>query len=588
VEPMINREGREKIKKRTIFTCVVFILWVVMLVLRLIQLQIIDHHRLKARVTAQNEDIIPIRPTRASIYDRNGTLLARSLPVYSVFYSAFQDEPWETQWQRVRPLLDQLNVPAYKRAKIKKRIKQGKSFTWLKRKINREEAERIKALNIKGVFLKKETKRFYPLGKLAAQVLGKVDIDEKGLMGIEYKYNSLLSGEPGKSIILKDAHGRKYHEEILHYPVPGQNIYLSLDTTIQYIAERELAKTVHEFKANWGTVIISSPLSGQIIAMANFPSADPNSSTPEALRLIQWNSAIQQILSPGSTFKIITYAAALENQAVPENAKFDCHLGYIQIAGTSKRIRDHKRFGLLSFPEILIHSSNVGTIQVAYRLGAANLCRMIQQFRFGEKTGIDLPGEERGIFRPLEKWSKTSLPSLAIGYEIGVTPIQILQAINIVANRGRLIPLRVVKDDHLYEQITGRKIVHQPVLSPETATTLLSYLLRVVEEGTGLPARLPGYKVAGKTGTAQKYDPQLGTYTSSAHQALFTGIIFHHNNPLISMTIVIDEPQGAYYGSQVAAPLFRRIAEQILRYLRIPPETQHPALVITAQKRRLE
>ncbi|MCD6192035.1 MAG: penicillin-binding protein 2, partial [Candidatus Aminicenantes bacterium] len=338
---MINREVREKIKKRTIFTCIVFVLWVTVLVLRLVQLQIIDHARLKARVTAQNEDIIPLRPTRASIYDRHGTLLARSLPVYSVFYSAFPDEAWETQWQRIRPLLDQLKISTAKKERIKKRIQQGKSFTWLKRKIDREEAERIKALNIKGVFLKRETKRFYPLGQLAAQVLGKVDIDEKGLMGIEYKYNSLLAGKPGQSIILKDAHGRKYQEEILHRPVPGQNIYLTLDTTIQYIAERELARTVHEFQANWGTAIVSCPLSGEILAMANFPSADPNSSAPEALRLIQWNSAIQQILSPGSTFKIITYAAALENQAVQENEEFDCHLGYIQIAGTSKRIRDH-------------------------------------------------------------------------------------------------------------------------------------------------------------------------------------------------------------------------------------------------------
>jgi len=585
---MINREFREKIKKRTIFTCVIFVLWVTVLVLRLVQLQIIDHARLKARVTAQNEDIIPLRPTRASIYDRHGTLLARSLPVYSVFYSAFSDETWETQWQRIRPLLDQLEISRAKKERIKNRIKQSKSFTWLKRKIDREEAERIKALNIKGVFLKRETKRFYPLGQLAAQVLGKVDIDEKGLMGIEYKYNSLLAGEPGQSIILKDAHGRKYQEEILHRPVPGQNIYLTLDTTIQYMAERELARTVHEFQANWGTVIVSSPLSGEILAMANFPSADPNSSAPEDLRLIQWNSAIQQILAPGSTFKIITYAAALENRAVQENEEFDCHLGYIQIAGTSKRVRDHKRFGLLSFPEVLIHSSNVGTIQVAYRVGAANLCRMIQQFRFGEKTGIDLPGEEKGLFRPLEKWSKTSLPSLAIGYEIGVTPIQILQAINIVANRGSLIPLRVVKDKHLYEQVTGRPTAPRRVLSPETATTLLNYLTRVVEEGTGLPARLPGYKVAGKTGTAQKYDPNLGTYTSSAHQALFTGVIFHRHLPLLSLTIVIDEPQGAYYGSQVAAPLFRRIAEETLRYLRIPPETKSPAFIITAQKRSIE
>lgn len=583
---MINLEVREKIKKRTIFTCIIFLSWVIVLFLRLIQLQIIHHPRLKARVMAQNEDIILLNPTRASIYDRQGTLLAQSLPVYSVFYSAFGDEPWNSQWARIRPLLNQLNIPSSKAEKIKERIKKKKSFIWIKRKISQEEAEQIKNLNLKGIFLKKETKRFYPLGKLAAQVIGKVNIDEKGLMGVEYKYDSFLAGQPGKSIILKDAIGREYHEEIFHYPTPGQNIHLSLDSVIQYLAERELGKTVEEFQAKWGTVIISYPPSGEILAMANFPTGDLNNSSAEALRYIQWNAAIQQIISPGSTFKIITYAAALENHTVAETEKFDCHQGYIQIEGTSHRVRDHHQFGVLSFPEILIHSSNVGTVQVAYRLGAANLCRMIQQFKFGEKTGIDLPGEEKGIFRPLEKWSKTSLPSLAIGYEIGVTPIQILQAINIVANEGQLIPLRMVKDKQLYEKVSGNKISSQRVLSPSTASTLLRYLIRVVEEGTGLTARLPSYLIAGKTGTAQKYDPELGAYTSSAHQSLFAGIIFHSSQPILSMVVVIDEPQGAYYGSQVAAPLFRRIAEQVLRYLEIPPEKQQPSLVITAQRRR--
>ncbi|OQX55956.1 MAG: hypothetical protein B5M54_00640 [Candidatus Aminicenantes bacterium 4484_214] len=585
---MINLEARDKIKKRAIFTCIIFFSWVVIIFLRLIQLQIIDHPRLKAKVIAQNEDIILLNPTRASIYDRQGTLLAQSLPVYSVFYSAFSNEPWDSQWGRIQPLLTHLDIPSTKAEKIKERIKKKKSFIWIKRKISQEEAEQIKNMDLKGIFLKKETKRFYPLGKLAAQVIGKVDIDEKGLMGVEYKYNSFLAGQPGKSIILKDAIGRKYQEEILHYPTPGQNIYLTLDSVIQYLAERELSKTIEEFQAKWGTVIISYPPSGEILAMANFPTGDPNSASVEALRNIQWNAAIQQIISPGSTFKIITYAAALENHSVAETENFDCHQGYIQIEGTSHRVRDHHRFDVLSFPEILIHSSNVGTVQVAYRLGAANLCRMIQQFKFGEKTGIDLPGEEKGIFRPLEKWSKTSLPSLAIGYEIGVTPIQILQAINIVANKGHLIPLRVAKDKQLYEKLSGDKISPQRILSPATASTLLRYLIRVVKEGTGLTARLPGYLIAGKTGTAQKYDPELGTYTSSAHQSLFTGIIFHRSQPTLSMVVVIDEPQGLYYGSQVAAPLFRRIAEQVLRYLEIPPEKQQPSLVITAQQRRVD
>jgi cell division protein FtsI (penicillin-binding protein 3) len=264
-----------------------------------------------------------------------------------------------------------------------------------------------------------------------------VNIEDKGASGVEFQYNTRLEGEKGQGLILRDAHKRRYHLEVLKEPTPGQDLILTIDETIQYIAERELAKAVRERDAQWGTVIVSQPSSGEILAMASYPNYDPNifpPSSPETER----NRAIQHNCEPGSTFKIITAAAAREKNLVDFNDVFDCSAGKIKVAGWT--IYDHKKMGLLTFSEVIIHSSNVGTIQVGYRIGPENLYKTIKNFRFGEKTGIDLPGEENGILHPLKSWTKTSLSAHAIGYEISVTAIQILQAMNIIANRGLGLP----------------------------------------------------------------------------------------------------------------------------------------------------
>jgi len=524
-----------------------------------------------------------ISPQRGSIYDRNGTILATSIPRESIFYSSLKDEPLPEQFKKIESLRSILNLSPKELQSIEKRIERNEAFIWIRRKIEPALVEKIKKKEIKGIFFREENQRFYPQGKLAAHLIGRVNIDEAGQSGVEYRYNEVLQGKIGRCLILRDAKKRGYRLEVVNKPERGKDIYMTIDETIQYIAERELEKAVKESRANWGTVIISHPISGEILAMANCPSWDLNHSFPVP-HLIDYNRAIHHAFDPGSTFKIVTASAAREFQRVGWEDKFDCSQGSIYVAG--KTIRDHKKFGILEFPEVIIHSSNVGTIQVGQRVGENYLYQTIKAFGFGEKTGIDLPAEASGIFRPLKNWTKISLASLSIGYEISVTPIQLLQAINIIANKGILVPPIVVKMACDSPQVYDFKeeVWHRArrVISERTALEITSILQRVVEVGTGMAAKIEGYEVAGKTGTAQKLDESFQGYSSSLHTASFVGFV-PVKNPLISMVVVIDSPQGKYYGGQVAAPLFREIASQVLRYMGIKEKREFLQAIIAAK-----
>jgi cell division protein FtsI (penicillin-binding protein 3) len=411
-----------------------------------------------------------------------------------------------------------------------------------------------------------------------------VDVDNEGQSGIEFRFNSTLGGEKGQILSFRDAYRRDYQFEILKPASAGKDIVLTIDETLQYIAEKELEKAVAANNANWGTVIVSHPASGEILAIANCPSYDPNDfppSSPEAGR----DRAIQDIFEPGSTFKIVTASAALETNLVRLTDYFDCSKGSIQIGRSP--VRDHKLMGILSFPDVIIHSSNVGTIQVGLRVGPEALYNMVKAYSFGEKTGIELPGEGEGMLRSLKIWNKVStLPHIAIGYEIGVTALQMLQAMNVVANRGLMLPARIVK------KIAGRPssaaISQGPperVISEQTASELTEIFRRVVEEGTGTAAQIPGYDIAGKTGTAQKYDRVARSYSSAKHLASFIGFA-PAEKPVISIIVVLDEPKiGEHYGGQVAAPIFREIARRSLFYLHVLPRKLNSGLVVAAQLR---
>ena len=574
----MTKTNQKKVKKRTVILASFSLFWLLVVVFRLVQLQVIDHVRLKKNVIEQNRLVNTISPKRGTIYDRKGNILARSIPSISVYYAPDKDEPLDVQFKKIQMLKSVLKLSPRDQKAIKQRLQNNTSFIWIRRKITSEQTARVKALQLSGVNFLEENKRFYPHGRLASFILGRVNIDEEGQSGIELRYNSLLSGRPGKRLILRDAKQREYHFETLVEAEPGIDLALTIDETIQYIAEKELRKAVEERKAGWGSVIISEPATGEILGMAHWPSFDLNRLPVNPQRLDRI-PAVHYTFDPGSTFKIITFAAALESKSIDFSETFDCTPGEIPVAG--KTFRDHKKLGVLTFPDVIIHSSNVGTIQIGQRLGGKALYDMIKAFGFGQKTGIDLPAEETGIFRTIDSWSRLSLASLSIGYEISVTAIQMLQSLNTVANGGVTVAPRILKKvlNSSFEQEFPQP---RRVTSEDTARKLCYFLENVVARGTGTEAQLDGYKIIGKTGTAQKFDPSIGAYTTSAHMASFIGFV-GSEKPIFSIIVVLDDPQGLYYGGQVAAPLFRKISSQVLQYLRISPRERPPETIIASQ-----
>lgn len=558
------------------------ILWLGVLVLRLIQLQVIDSARFRSIVLEQNQNTSDIIPKRGTIYDRNRTILARSMPTPAVVLRQSRDEPVAAQVEKIRRIAEICSLTETDFQVIRSRIEKKSPFIYIKRKIDPDKARQIQALRLSGIHIEEENKRFYPQGKLASHLIGRVDIDDNGASGVELKYNSVLLGDKGKRLILEDAKRRDYQYEIIEQPIPGKDLILTIDETIQYIAEKELAKAVQEREANWGMVLISQPTTGEILALANYPDFDLNY-PPSSLEEFSRIRAIHHLFDPGSTFKIITASAAMESGSVGFADVFDCSQPYYQ---AGKIFKDHQKFAELAFPDVIIHSSNIGTILIGQRIGKENLYNMIKAYGFGQKTGVDLPAEENGLFWPLKKWSDSSLTFLSIGYEISVTGIQMLQAINTIANKGVATKPMVVKHIVLSsDKIETLPHEYRRVIREDTASRVAGILQQVTEVGTGTAASIEGYSVAGKTGTAQKIDSETGSYTTSRHTASFVGYA-PAGAPLFSIVVVIDEPKVQFYGGQVAAPVFREITKQVLRYYRIPPQTSRIGTLITADNRR--
>ena len=569
------------IRKRTLVLSFALIAWAAVVAFRLVQIQVFGHARAKTAVLDQNRDKITMEPRRGTIFDRNGEILACSLPAISVHIRPIEKETPANERKKVRSLQSLLGLSEKEVATILGRLKDKSNFTYVKKKISEEEAARVMALKLPGVEFEPATRRHYPLGSRAAHVLGGLSLTEDNKAGIEARYNDVLKGEEGEKIVYKVRGGRDYQTQVIKSPVPGRDIFLTIDATIQYYVEKELARAVAEHKAAWGAVIVMDPASGEILALACLPSYDVNDFPgPENAWM---NRAVQLSYEPGSTFKIVAAAAARERNRVGFNELFDCTAGFIKVGGLT--ITDHERFGVLSFSNVLIRSSNVGTALFAQRLSNDEFSETIKAFGFGTRTGIDLPREDSGYVRPAAAWTKKiSLPHIAIGYEIRATSLQTLQAMNVYATGGLLVrPHVVVKDDE------GRVVVldgggEAPVrvISERTANELVSRVFElVVEEGTAKDGRLDGFRAAGKTGTAQKYDRASNTYNSGKYTASFVGFV-PVERPRLSMIVVLDEPWEGYYGGQVCAPVFRDIARQVLRYLRVPPERPQPARILTA------
>jgi cell division protein FtsI (penicillin-binding protein 3) len=548
---------------------------------RLGYLQLFRHSEFMARAQRQQQRVIEITPKRGAIYDRNMHPLAMSIPVDSAF--AVPAELGDQQLA-ARLLSGVLGIPS---EVLEARLESSHSFVWIARKLPPDKKEAVEALNLKGVYFQKENQRIYPKRDLASHVLGFVDLDEKGLGGIEYELDSQIRGKSEKIIVMADARQRWFDGGEAQRE-RGANVMLTLDEKIQYIAERELTVAIAKTHAMAGTVMVMNPNTGEILALANWPKFNPNAAN-EVSAEARMNRAVAALYEPGSTFKLITLAAAFDQGITRPGEVFDCENGAVYVAG--HRIRDHKPFGMLNVAGILAQSSDVGAIKIALRLGAPKFYEYIRAFGFGQPTGVDLPGESKGLLRRLENWSAVSIGSISMGQEVGVTPIQLISAVSAIANGGMLYKPHVIAELRRGEQVLPAEGVMAPaeprrVIRPETAATLRRLMEGVLLNGTGPLARLDGWTAAGKTGSAQKIDPATGRYSRTQLIASFTGFA-PISNPAVTILVSLDSPVGQHEGGQVAAPVFKRIAEQVLPYLDVPRDVPiAPRLVQAAYKRR--
>jgi cell division protein FtsI (penicillin-binding protein 3) len=555
---------------RVFIVAVVAVLWMGAVLARLSTLQLFRYTEYLGRAQRQQQRIVEISPKRGVLYDRNLRELAMSIAVDSLFAvpSEISDAPM------VARLLS--GVLEISPAEIETKMQGSRSFVWLARKLPPEQVQRIEALNLRGIYFQKESRRFYPKRELAAHVLGYVDVDEKGLAGVEYAFDKQVRPRPGKLLILADAR-RRWYDRSEQAADAGESVVLTLDEKIQYIAEKELAAAIAKTHAQAGTIVVQDPNTGELLAVANWPTFNPNQ-PGESAQEAHMNRAVAATYEPGSTFKIVTVAAALEEGITRPDEIVDCQMGAIYING--HRIRDHKPFGLLTVSQILAKSSDVGAIKLGLRLGAPKFYDYIRAFGFGQSTGIELPGETRGLLKRVEKWTPASVGAISMGQEVGVTSVQLVSAFSAIANGGVLYRSRIVRELRRGAQVIPASIATPArVISPKTAATLRRMFEGVVLEGTGNLARLDGYSAAGKTGTAQKVDPTTGTYSTTQFISSFVGFA-PVNTPAITVLVALDSPAGVYHGGDVAAPIFKRVAEQVLGYLDVP----HDVAISPAQQ----
>ena len=551
---------------RRAFVGLCFLVGFAILLFRFFDLQVLQAETMMQKARRQHEKTITLDSNRGAIVDRQGKPLALNLDVPSVYATPSSlDNPTRV----ARQLAQVLGVP---REPLEKRLRAERDFVWIQRKIDDSQVKRLNDLALPGVGVMVEARRFYPKGTLLAHVLGFAGIDSQGLEGLENGYDAHLRGQVRRVVLQRDALGRVIIPESQRksQPLSGHTISLTIDEVIQYIAEQALEQTVLNTKARGGTVLVMAPKTGQMLAWALRPTFDPNhihQASPERWR----NRGVTDPYEPGSTLKVVLAAAALELNRVTPDTMLYAGDGEVPISGTV--IHDHEKAGWVTFREAVQRSSNVAFVKMSWDLGREQVYQFLRTFGFGEKTGIDLPGESIGILRRPDQWSQRTLPSLAIGQEIAVTPLQLLTAVSAVANEGWLMRPFLVREisDH-----QGRSVwehvphIRRRPISAETAKTVTDLLVNVVDRGTGKRAAIPGYRVAGKTGTAQKVDPATGTYSSTKFVGSFVGFV-PAEDPQLAILVMIDEPQGPAWGGVVAAPVFRKVAEQALRYLSVAP-----------------
>ncbi len=563
--------------KRLIQIFAVLAAWAVVVVARLVQVQILRHGEYMNRALRQQERTLDLSPTRGAILDARGRVLAESVAAESIYADPQAIANRAAVAAKLAPIL---RISA---RDIEARLTSDAGFVWIARQVPLEVATQVRRLGIAGVDFIEDHRRAYPRGSLAASVIGYVGVDGEGLAGVEHSFDSYVRGKPGRVTVLRDARRGMYivGGEGLNRAIDGDDIVLTIDSVVQFITERALTKAVDKYRAAGGAAMVMDARNGDILAMASVPTFDPNrfaDFSPATWR----NRNVQEIYEPGSTFKIVTAATGIEEGVVTPSQILDCGNGAIQIADVEIHEHGGGRYGLMTFEDVMVHSSNIGTIRVALSLGEKRLYDSIRRFGFGERTNVQLPGEATGLLRRLSRWSEVSAASISIGQEIGVTPVQLVRAIATVANGGVRVEPRVI--DRVVD--ASGKTIYQPprpepkrVVSERTAAVLNEILKSVVYRGTGERAALPEHVVAGKTGTSQK--AIRGGYAVDKFIASFGGYV-PADRPRLVILIMVDEPKGEQYGGVIAAPAFREIAEATLHYLRVPPSVPQRSIGLDA------
>ena len=590
----MNQTSRQKLtapirRVRFVYVAMIFCFWAGAIAVRLMWLQVVQHSAWVERAKQQQQRTFEVAPHRGVLYDRNMKALAMTVLVDSIY--AVPSELGDNRADDAALLAKIVHADPLdgftRENEIDARFNASRHFAWVARKVTPEIANRVRQLNLKGIYFQKEFKRFYPNGDLSSHVLGYVGTDDNGLGGLEAKFDDELHGEPGHELTAIDAKRHVLGSDESD-PIPGENLQLTIDSNIQYMAEQALDKQMAKVKAAHGTIVVQDPDTGQILALAVSPRFNPNDALhvdPQDLT----DLAVSDVYEPGSTFKLVTYSAAIDAAGVKPTDMVDTQGGEMTMFGRTLHDDAEDRahhYGLVTVEKALEISSDVGAAKMALKIGPETFYKYIKGFGFGARSGVELPSETRGLLRAPRKWGSTSILSIAIGQEVAVTPVQLVSMVSAIANGGVYLPPHILlgsTDDqkgafhlaaepfHPEDALPGTLPdgAHR-VISEATAATMRQMMAGVVMEGTGRPAQLDGYSSAGKTGTAQKVDPVSHTYSHMNVVASFAGFA-PVNHPAISVTVVIDNPTvGSRFGTAVSAPVFREVAQEVLEYLGVP------------------
>jgi len=571
------------LRPRLVVVAATLSIWVGAAEARLVYLQVFKRADMVARAERQHLRTVDAPAKRGDIVDRKGRVLATSVDADTIY--AVPSEIGDAEGTASAICRALRDCSDKDRASLAGRFAHRGSFSYVRRQASPDQKRRVEELNLDGVGFMKESRRFYPNKELAAHVLGYVGIDNSGLSGLEAAYDSRIRGKGGRVLVQTDAK-RHAFSRFERPPTLGSTIELTIDQYLQHVAERELHAGIVANRAAGGSAIIMNPHTGEILAMANEPTFNPNIYR-EFGELARRNRAVQDLYEPGSTFKVVTASAAIEDHVMPIGTMIDTNPGVIHINGRPRPVTEyqHHNYGVLSFSDVIVRSSNIGAIKIGLRVGTDRLSRFVSRFGFGRPVSPDFPGESPGIVWAVDKWTESALASVSMGYQVGVTPLQMVTAVSSVANGGELIEPRVIRavyqDNRRY---TVSPKVLRRTISPETAASLTAIMEGVVADkhGTANAAQIPGYTIAGKTGTAARL--VNGHYSASDYNASFVAFV-PSKDPAVAIIVVTDSPHaGPYTGGLVSAPVFQRIAEATLRYLGVPPNVDPEPPVLVARQ----